>query len=367
MIPASKKVLSAGAADADLPPGAELDDAPADAEAETLDLPGLDLAEDEAAPASVRQGAAVIRGFCRDAPLGPGVYRMIAADGEVLYVGKAKSVRRRIASYARALGHNNRIARMIALTASMVFVSTETETEALLLETNYIKQMKPRFNVLMRDDKSFPYILLTGDHAAPQITKHRGARQRKGDYFGPFASVLGGQSHNERAGARLSFALLLGQFLREPHAPLPAPSDQALLGALHRRNQPCEDYARLVGEARDFLSGKSRAVRDLLAERNGRGLRGARSSSAPRACATASPRSPPSRARRASIRKASRRPMSSPSSRRPGNSASRRSSSGPIRTGATAPIFRAPTRASRRPRCSAPFSRSSTPTGRRRG
>ena len=160
MIPVQKKDPGGvRAANADLPP-AELGDEPAgDAgslDPPDLDLPDLDLSDEEAAPASVRQGAAVIRGFWRHAPLGPGVYRMIAADGEVLYVGKAKSVRRRIASYARELGHNNRIARMIALTASMVFVSTETETEALLLETNYIKQMKPRFNVLMRDDKSFP-------------------------------------------------------------------------------------------------------------------------------------------------------------------------------------------------------------------
>ncbi len=101
---------------------------------------------------------------------------MIAADGEVLYVGKAKSVRRRLASYARALGHSNRIARMIALTASMVFVSTETEADALLLETNYIKQMKPRFNVLMRDDKSFPYILLTGDHRSCRRSRSIAAR-----------------------------------------------------------------------------------------------------------------------------------------------------------------------------------------------
>ena len=116
-------------------------------------------------------------------------YRMLAADGELLYVGKAKSVRKRIASYMRPVGHVARIARMISQTASMVFVSTRTETEALLLEANYIKQMKPRFNVLLRDDKSFPYILLTGDHAAPQLTKHRGSRSVKGDYFGPFASV----------------------------------------------------------------------------------------------------------------------------------------------------------------------------------
>ena len=113
----------------------------------------LDLAADgEAVPASIQRGADVIKSYLRDAPTGPGVYRMISAEGEVLYVGKAKSVKKRIASYARGHGHNGRIARMISLTCSMVFVSTATETEALLLETNYIKQMKPRFNVLMRDD-----------------------------------------------------------------------------------------------------------------------------------------------------------------------------------------------------------------------
>ena len=120
---------------------------------------------------------------------------------------------------------------MIALTASMVFVSTETETEALLLETNLIKQMKPRFNVLMRDDKSFPYILITGDHEAPQISKHRGARERKGDYFGPFASVW---AVNRTLNA-LQRAFLLrscsDSFLRQSHPALPALSDQALLGA----------------------------------------------------------------------------------------------------------------------------------------
>ncbi len=224
----------------------------------------LDLSEESAAPASVRQGAAVIRSFWRHAPLGPGVYRMIGADGEVLYVGKAKSVRRRIASYMRAFGHTNRIARMIALTASMVFVSTETETEALLLETNYIKQMKPRFNVLMRDDKSFPYILLTGDHAAPQIAKHRGARHQKGDYFGPFASVW---AVNRTMNA-LQRAFLLrscsDSFFENRTRP-------CLLYQIKRCSAPCtgeispQDYGVLVGEARNFLSGKSRAIRELLA------------------------------------------------------------------------------------------------------
>ena len=152
-------------------------------------LPMETTEAEPATPASLARGVEVIKAHLKHAPNGPGVYRMISGDGEVLYVGKARSIRKRIASYTREAGHTQRIARMIGLTASMVFVSTATETEALLLETNYIKQMKPRFNVLMRDDKSFPYILLTGDHVAPQLTKHRGARNRKGDFFGPFASV----------------------------------------------------------------------------------------------------------------------------------------------------------------------------------
>ena len=114
---------------------------------------------------------------------------MIDARGEVLYVGKAKNIRKRIASYARPTGYDTRIERMIAATATIEFVSTATETEALLLEANLIKRLRPRFNVLLRDDKSFPYILITGDHWAPQILKHRGARTRPGQYYGPFASV----------------------------------------------------------------------------------------------------------------------------------------------------------------------------------
>jgi excinuclease ABC subunit C len=255
----------AGGADADLARILKPDGLAArSGDSEDQDFLALDIADDDAGPASVRQGAAVIRRFWRHAPMGPGVYRMIAADGEVLYVGKAKSVRRRIASYVRTLGHSTRIARMIALTASMVFVSTETETEALLLETNYIKQMKPRFNVLMRDDKSFPYILLTGDHAAPQIAKHRGARHQKGDYFGPFASVW---AVNRTMNA-LERAFLLRSCSDSFYENRTRP---CLLHQIKRCSAPCtgeishEDYARLVTEARDFLSGKSRAVRDLLA------------------------------------------------------------------------------------------------------
>ncbi|WP_158808758.1 excinuclease ABC subunit UvrC [Beijerinckia sp. L45] len=246
------------------PAPADLED-PSDLADEDAELPPVDLTpEDEAAPASVKLGAAAIRGFWKHAPKGPGVYRMIGADGDVLYVGKAKSVRKRIASYMRPAGHTNRIARMIALTVSMVFVSTATETEALLLETNYIKQMKPRFNVLMRDDKSFPYILVTGDHAAPQITKHRGARSRKGDYFGPFASVW---AVNRTLNA-LQRAFLLRSCTDSFYENRTRP---CLLHQIKRCSAPCTgeinhtDYAALVGETRDFLSGKSRAVRDLLA------------------------------------------------------------------------------------------------------
>ncbi|MGH6817322.1 MAG: excinuclease ABC subunit UvrC [Methylovirgula sp.] len=217
------------------------------------------------APASLARGVEVIKSFWQHAPVGPGVYRMIAADGEVLYVGKAKSVRKRVASYLRGGGHTSRIARMISLTASMVFVSTETETEALLLETNYIKQMKPRFNVLMRDDKSFPYIFLGGDHVAPQIAKHRGTRDRKGDYFGPFASVW---AVNRTLNA-LERAFLLRSCTDSYFANRTRP---CLLYQIKRCSAPCtgeisaRDYAKLVAEARDFLSGKSRAVRDLLAK-----------------------------------------------------------------------------------------------------
>ncbi len=217
------------------------------------------------APTSIRQGVEAIRQAWEHAPNGPGVYRMIAANGEVLYVGKAKSVRKRIASYLRPEAQSTRIARMIALTASMVLVSTGTETEALLLETNFIKQMKPRFNVLMRDDKSFPFILITGDHAAPQITKHRGAQSRKGAYFGPFASVW---AVNRTLNA-LQRAFLLRSCSDSFFANRTRP---CLLYQIKRCSAPCTgaiaeaDYAALVRQASAFLSGKSRAVRECLAQ-----------------------------------------------------------------------------------------------------
>src|ERR1044072_891573 len=142
-----------------------------------------------APPGPLAGGVTAIQRYAKRAPKGPGVYRMTDAKGEVLYVGKAKSIRKRITSYARQAGHTARIIRMIAATATIEFVSTATETEALLLEANLIKRLRPRFNVLLRDDKSFPYILITKGDTPPMIMKHRGARSRPGEYYGPFASA----------------------------------------------------------------------------------------------------------------------------------------------------------------------------------
>ncbi|MFG1279235.1 excinuclease ABC subunit UvrC [Xanthobacter autotrophicus] len=206
---------------------------------------------------------AIIRAV-KHAPAGPGVYRMIAADSTVLYVGKAKSIRKRVLSYTRPVGHTNRIARMIAATASMEFVSTRTESEALLLEANLVKQLKPRFNVLLRDDKSFPYILITADHVAPQITKHRGARNRPGDYYGPFASVWA----VDRTINALERAFLLRSCSDSYYENRTRP---CLLHQIKRCAGPCTgevshtDYAELVREARAFLSGRSRAIKEELA------------------------------------------------------------------------------------------------------
>jgi excinuclease ABC subunit C len=170
-----------------------------------------------------------------------------------------------VANYARGVGHTSRIARMIAETAAMEFVTTETETEALLLEANYIKQLKPRFNVLLRDDKSFPYILVTSDHVAPQLTKHRGARTRQGHYFGPFASVWA----VNRTIAALQRAFLLRTCTDSYYENRSRP---CLLYQIKRCAGPCTGeidapgYQRLVTEARDFLTGKSQAVKAHLAE-----------------------------------------------------------------------------------------------------
>jgi excinuclease ABC subunit C len=220
----------------------------------------LDL---EVNPDSVERGTEVIRRFWTTLPNSPGVYRMLDARGDVLYVGKAKNLKNRVGSYARGQAHSNRIARMIGQTTSMEFVTTATETEALLLEANLIKQLKPRYNVLMRDDKSLPYILLTADHEAPQIVKHRGARKRKGDYYGPFASVW---AVNRTVNA-LQRAFLLRSCNDSFYENRTRP---CLLYQIKRCSGPCTqeipiaEYQNLASEARAFLAGKSNAVKERI-------------------------------------------------------------------------------------------------------
>jgi excinuclease ABC subunit C len=223
--------------------------------------PAIDLAAG-AGPLAV--GRAVIARHAKLAPSSPGVYRMIDAKGDVLYVGKAKNIRKRIIAYTRPTGYDSRIERMIAATAALEFVSTATETEALLLEANLIKRLRPRFNVLLRDDKSFPNILITGDHWAPQILKHRGARTRDGNYYGPFASVWA----VNRTITALQRAFLLRScsdgFFESRTRP-------CLLYQIKRCSGPCTreidfaEYGELVREANAFLSGKSQTVKALLA------------------------------------------------------------------------------------------------------
>src|SRR5918992_399051 len=209
-------------------------------------------------------GRAAILRHAKHAPASPGVYRMIDAAGEVLYVGKANNIKKRVVAYTRPTGHDSRIERMIAATSALEFVSTRSETEALLLEANLIKRLRPRFNVLLRDDKSFPYILITGDHWAPQILKHRGARPRPGNYYGPFASVW--------AVNRTITALQRAFLLRScTDAFFESRTRPCLLYQIKRCSGPCTqeisfpDYAELVREADAFLSGRSRAVKEQLA------------------------------------------------------------------------------------------------------
>ena len=232
-------------------------------EAQLPDLPddggiGLDV------PPEAGPGRSVISEFAKHAPQGPGVYRMIGTGGEVLYVGKAKNIRKRVLSYARPTGEVTRIARMVAITAAIEFVTTATETQALLLEANLIKRLRPRFNVLLRDDKSFPYILISKDERPAQILKHRGARNRDGNYFGPFAAV--------NAVNRTITALERAFLIRScSDAVFDSRTRPCLLYQIKRCSAPCTGeisrpaYDELVREAKEFLSGRSRAVKEDLA------------------------------------------------------------------------------------------------------
>jgi excinuclease ABC subunit C len=209
------------------------------------------------------KGVARISAYLKTLPDAPGVYRMLDAKGDVLYVGKAKSLKKRVASYAKTGGHNERISRMIADTAEMLFVSTASEIEALLLESNLIKRLKPRYNVSYRDDKSFPNILLREDHAFPQLLKHRGAKSTKGVYFGPFASA----GAVNRTLNTLQRAFLLRSCSDSVFESRTRP---CLLFQIKRCSAPCvgrvdgPGYAELVNEAELFLNGKSRVVQDVM-------------------------------------------------------------------------------------------------------
>lgn len=208
-------------------------------------------------------GHRLIQSYLKTLDGSPGVYRMLDAEARVLYVGKARNLKARVSNYARPQGHSGRIARMIAQTASMMFLTTRTETEALLLEQNLIKQLKPHFNVLLRDDKSFPNILVT-DHAYPQIKKHRGARKEKGEYFGPFASA----GAVNRTLTQLQRVFLLRNCSDAMFASRTRP---CLMFQIKRCSAPCvgkvseADYARLVADAERFLQGRNTDVQANLA------------------------------------------------------------------------------------------------------
>lgn len=209
-------------------------------------------------------GTDLIRQKVKTLPAGPGVYRMLGAQEEILYVGKAKNLKNRVSSYTRLSGHSNRIANMIRLTHDMEFIRTQTEADALLLEANLIQKFKPRFNVLMRDDKSLPYILLAHDHPVPQLTKHRGARKRKGDYFGPFASA----GAVNRTLNTLQRAFLLRSCSDSVYDSRTRP---CLLHQIKRCSAPCTgeismpDYNKLVREAQQFLTGSTSDIQSQLA------------------------------------------------------------------------------------------------------
>src|SRR5271156_5472605 len=214
------------------------------------------------------RGPARIQAYLKTLPDQPGVYRMLDAKGDVLYVGKAKSLKKRVSNYARGAVHSDRLMRMIAETAEMLFVTTASEIEALLLESNLIKRLKPRYNVSYRDDKSFPNILLREDHAFPQLLKHRGAKTTKGVYFGPFASA--------GAVTRTLSALQRAFLLRScSDSVFESRTRPCLLFQIKRCSAPCvgrvdeAGYKELVNEAETFLSGKSGAVREeLVSEMN---------------------------------------------------------------------------------------------------
>ena len=221
------------------------------------------MSENQAGAPPLR-GVDVIRDNLSRLPSKPGVYRMFGDADEVLYVGKARYLKARVSNYVRLGGHTQRIARMILQTRRMEFVVTESETEALLLEASLVKSLKPRFNVLLRDDKSFPYILIRRNHEAPQIKKYRGSKQDEGDYFGPFASA----GAVMRTLDTLQKAFLLRTCEDSVYSARTRP---CMLHQIKRCAAPCvglisrQDYEELANEAADFLRGKGVGLQKRLA------------------------------------------------------------------------------------------------------
>jgi len=228
-------------------------------------MPDQTYPTDSNADAARPTGHACVRSYLPTLDSSPGVYRMLDANSRVLYVGKARNLRKRVANYAKPTGHSPRIARMIAETASMMFLTTRTETEALLLEQNLIKQLKPHYNVLLRDDKSFPNILVTAAHQFPQIRKHRGAKKQKGSYYGPFA----GAGAVNRTLNQLQRVFLLRTCT---DATFDSRTRPCLLYQIKRCTAPCvgkisaPDYRAMVNDAENFLQGKSTRVQEQLAK-----------------------------------------------------------------------------------------------------
>ncbi|MCB1652074.1 MAG: excinuclease ABC subunit UvrC [Alphaproteobacteria bacterium] len=210
-------------------------------------------------------GVVLVKEFVKKLPETPGVYRMIGAGGEVLYVGKAKSLKKRVASYTQVGRMTMRLQKMVSLTQDMVFVHTHTEAEALLLESNLIKKLKPRYNILLRDDKSFPYILLTGDHDFAQVMKHRGAKKRKGRYYGPFAST-------RDVNKTVVILQKVFQLRNCSDSYFETRKRPCLQYHIKRCTAPCvglvgkKDYARQVKDAQAFLEGKSDALQKQMAQ-----------------------------------------------------------------------------------------------------
>jgi hypothetical protein len=302
-----------------------------------------------AASTGVAAGVATIRDALRSMPASPGVYRMLDRRGDALYVGKARSLKSRVQNYAHPAGLSNRLRRMIAETAAIEIVVTHTEAEALLLECNLIKRLMPRYNVLLRDDKSFPFIHLTAGHDFPQLTKFRGARTKEGSYFGPFASA----GSVNRTLVTLQKAFLLRSCSDSVFATRTRP---CLLYQIKRCSAPCvgyiarEDYAALIEQAHTFLSAGAMMFSNASQPRWKRPRTRWISRRRPW-FVTESARCRWFKGTKTSTSRASSMPTSSPPIRRAGRPASRFSSSAAGRIGAIGRISQATTGSCRLRRC----------------